>query len=221
MKQLVLALYAEGSTDERFLPRIIQRTAEHLLAGYGVEILDPFVVNGDIHSQDKKLQEKLVAAAKETQGYHILIVHQDADAPDQDRALRERIQPGLDIVRQESDHHQQNIVPLIPVRMVEAWMLADPIALCQVIPGCSSPDELNLPQKSDQVEHISDPKAELKRITSTYQARRRRSRWITYRAKIQERLADEIAIERLKRVPAYQAFEQKFSQVLRELHFLS
>ncbi len=220
MKQLVLALYAEGSTDERFLPRIIQRTAEHLLAGYGVEILDPFMINGDIHSR-ATIQEQLVAAARKTHGYHILIVHQDADAPDQDRALQERIQPGLDIVRQESDHHQQNIVPLIPVRMVEAWMLADPVALCQAIPGCSAPDKLDLPKKPERVERISDPKAELKRIASIYQARRRRSRWITYRAKIQERLADEIAIERLKRVPAYQTFEQKFSQVLRELHFLN
>ncbi|MFP4394514.1 MAG: DUF4276 family protein [Anaerolineales bacterium] len=219
MKQLVLALYAEGSTDERFLPRIIQRTAEHLLARYGVEILDPHVVNGDIHSR-ATLQEQIVAAAKETRGYHILIVHQDADAPDQERALQERIQPGLDLAQQEPEHYQQDIVPLIPVRMIEAWMLADPVALCQAIPSCPTPDELNLPHKPEQVEHISDPKAELARITRIYQTRRRRSRSRSYLAKIQERLADEIAIERLKRVPAYQTFEQKFAQVLHELHFL-
>lgn len=220
MRQLVLALYAEGATDERFLPRIIQRTAEHLLAGYGVDILDLEVINSSVHRLPTLIGQ-FEAAAREAKGRHILIVHQDADAPDQESALRERIQPGLDLVHQKPERYQQDIVPLIPVRMVEAWMLADPIALCQVIPGCSSPDELNLPQKPDQVEHISDPKAELKRITSTYQARRRRSRSHAYRAKIQGRLADEIAIERLKRVPAYQTFEQKFSQVLRKLHFLN
>lgn len=220
MKQLVMALYAEGSTDERFLPKIIQRTAEHLLAEYGVDILDIEVINGKTHRLSTLL-EQFEAAAKKAKGRHILIVHQDADAPDRESTLRERIQPGLDAVRQDPKKYQQNIIPLIPVRMVEAWMLADPVALCQAIPGCPAPDELNLPGKPEQVEHISDPKAELKRITNIYQARRRRSRSHSYLAKIQGRLADEIAIERLKRVPAYQAFEQKFSQVLRKLHFLN
>ena len=41
MSVLVVALYAEGSTDDRFLPPIIQRTAERIIAQYGQNIVVP------------------------------------------------------------------------------------------------------------------------------------------------------------------------------------
>lgn len=34
MNTLVMGLYVEGPTDDRFLPVIIQRTAEHILLTY-------------------------------------------------------------------------------------------------------------------------------------------------------------------------------------------
>lgn len=49
MTTLVLALYAEGRTDERFLPIVIQRTAEEILAQRGrttVYVLEPIVLSG-------------------------------------------------------------------------------------------------------------------------------------------------------------------------------
>lgn len=47
MEVLVLALYAEGSSDTRFLPPIIQRTAENIINLYGeriVDVSDPVVI---------------------------------------------------------------------------------------------------------------------------------------------------------------------------------
>ena len=218
MKQLVVALYVEGPTDARFLPRIIGRTAEHLLAGCDVDILDPIVINGDIHRLST-LPAQIVAAAQRTHGYHILIVHQDADAPSEEAALRERIQPGLDAVRQQLGAYQQTIIPLIPVRMVEAWMLSDPDALCHALPGCSALNALGLPDKPQQVERIQEPKAELQRIVKIYGSRRRRRSQDSQLARLQEPLANAIALPRLERVPSYQAFVQRFSQALRDLHF--
>jgi len=37
---LVLALYPEGSTDARFLPPIIRRTAERIITQHGQDIVD-------------------------------------------------------------------------------------------------------------------------------------------------------------------------------------
>jgi hypothetical protein len=54
MSTLVLALYAEGRSDEAFLPIIIQRTAQHILDQRGranTYALEPFVVNGAIARQ--------------------------------------------------------------------------------------------------------------------------------------------------------------------------
>ena len=47
MKMLLLALYAEGSTDARFLPPIIRRTAERIIAQHGqdfVDVSEPMIV---------------------------------------------------------------------------------------------------------------------------------------------------------------------------------
>lgn len=40
MKNLVMALFAEGSTDNQFLGIIAQRTAEHILNQHSIEIVD-------------------------------------------------------------------------------------------------------------------------------------------------------------------------------------
>ena len=47
MTSLVTALYAEGTTDHRFLPLIIQRTAVQILSQRGrtiVDVLEPMLV---------------------------------------------------------------------------------------------------------------------------------------------------------------------------------
>ena len=47
MNTLVMGLYVEGPTDDRFLPVIIQRTAEHILLKYDraeVTVLEPIVI---------------------------------------------------------------------------------------------------------------------------------------------------------------------------------
>jgi len=47
MNTLVMGLYVEGPTDDRFLPVIIQRTAEHILLTYDraeVTVLEPIVI---------------------------------------------------------------------------------------------------------------------------------------------------------------------------------
>jgi hypothetical protein len=50
MSVLVVALYAEGSTDNRFLPPIIQRTAERIIAQDGqglVDVSEPMIMPKD------------------------------------------------------------------------------------------------------------------------------------------------------------------------------
>lgn len=64
-------------------------------------------------------------AARRAEGYHGLIVHVDADYSTADRARRDRIDPGFELIRQSSERVCDQLVPLIPVRMTEAWMLAD------------------------------------------------------------------------------------------------
>ena len=63
------------------------------------------------------------------------------------------------------------IVPVIPIRMTESWMLADPAALIAVVGTNTSPTDLSLPGNPSQVERIADPEKEAARSL------KHRSRW--------------------------------------------
>ncbi len=102
MMTLVMALYAEGRSDERFLPTVIQRTTQNLLDQKGsdnIYALEPFVLDDSTLKQRPTQSERILEAARTTNGYHMLIIHADADAPTAERALRERVQPGVEQVQ--------------------------------------------------------------------------------------------------------------------------
>ena len=134
MKMLILALYPEGSTDARFLPPIIQRTAERIITQYGHNDVDVSKLVIVPRQHDQRREECILSAVRHAcRSCHALIVHADADNRTPDRALSERIQPGFDLVSCSNEDVCKHLIPVIPVRMIEAWMLADHNALRAVI----------------------------------------------------------------------------------------
>jgi hypothetical protein len=218
MQTVVLALVAEGATDERFLPVIIQRTVQHIVAGRGrtvVDVLEPQLVR--IDPQVSGQAERILAAARETAGYHALVIHADADHPTRERAWTERIAPGVARVRAAGINH--HLVPLIPVQMTEAWLLADPEALRQIIGTSMTANELRLLARAHQVESDPDPKQTLNELVRRATAHRRRRRPVRV-GDLFAPLARTIHLERLQGVPAYRQFVADISSVLMALHMI-
>lgn len=220
MTALVLALYAEGHADEGFLPVVIQRTAEQILAQRGravVDVLEPISLNHTIDRQFTTRVERMLEAARRASGYHALIVHADADYPTRDRALLERFIPGQTRVhqaRQAQESVCEHLVPIIPVQMTEAWMLADPDALREVIGVNLTTNAIGAPMHPHQVESDPDPKQTLNAVIEKALAQRaRRRRRIALRS-IYEPLARQISLARLIGVPAYQQFVADLTQTL-------
>ncbi len=220
MNTLVLAVYAEGRIDERFLPIIIQRTAEQILIERGqsvVDVLDPIVLDFKGRTSSSRA-DRILGAARQAAGYHALVVHADADYPTPDRAMRERIQPGFDLAREAGDEVCEQLVGIVPVRMTEAWMLADLEALQSVIGTNLDAGALGIPQRPKQVEADSDPKQTLRSaIQNALIHRRRRSRRINL-DKFYEPLARHVSLKRLQAVPAYRRFVHDLTETLIALH---
>lgn len=217
MTTLALALYAEGRTDERFLPIIIQRTAERVLYQRGrtpVDVFGPVVLNHDITRTFKGRAECILEAARRSAGYHALIVHADADHPSPDRAAAERIQPGFDLIRRAKESVCHQLLPIIPVQTIEAWMLADPEALQQVIGTNLDAQALGLPAQAHQVESDTSPKQTLHRTLQRALAHRPRRRRRIDPGTVYEPLARRIDLERLGAVAAYQQFVHDMIEVL-------
>lgn len=221
MNSLVLALYAEGRTDERFLPVMIQRTAEQILAQRGcqvVDVPDPIVVDGSIDRQYPGRAERILEAARRARGYHALIVHADADHPTPDRAIEERLQPGLHLVHRSAEAVCRQLVPIVPVQRTEAWMLADSAALCEVVGTRLDARSLGLPQYAHLVESDADPKRTLNQVIQAALADRPRRRRRLDAGTLYEPLARQISLARLQAVPSYTRFVIDLTHLLIGLH---
>lgn len=224
MTILTTALYAEGRTDERFLPTILRRTIDDLLSRRAprvVEVPLPILLQPDLKASRA---EDIVAVARQAAGYHLLFVHADADHPTRARALSERVLPGVSLVQERFTAGEavcRDLVPVIPVRMVEAWMLADPEALRAIVGTVLSPDELGIPMRAHEIEGEAQPKerlAAIMHIAYTQRPRRRRHVGI---GDLYRPLADQISLQRLNRLSAYQQLVDDLTTTLTSLGFIS
>ena len=177
MTTLVTVLYAEGPTDQRFLPLLIQRTAVQILSQRGhtiVDVLEPMLVEPP---EKGERDHSILAVARRVHGYHLLFVHADADAPTATAALRQRIAPAVALVQaaqQQGETVCTDLVSIVPVQMTEAWMLVDRAALRAVMGAPSDHHDLDMPVRPQQVEQIADPKQQLSRIFAEALASRTR-----------------------------------------------
>lgn len=222
MTALVSALYAEGRSDERFLPILLQRILAELLNWRSprvVDVVEPFVLRP---SRLPSREEAIFAAAQQSAGYHILFVHSDADDPSIERAYAQRIEPGLSLV--QSAYHAgvmvcRCVVPAIPVQMVEAWMLADTEALCATVGIPLAAAAPQLPH-AHEIEGLSDPKASLMDLIRLAQAHRPRHRRRIIIGEYYEPLANRVRLGQLRRLPSYQKLEADLEDVLWQLGFV-
>ena len=215
--QLLLALYAEGPSDTRFLPLIIQRVARSITAPHRlVGVLDLTII-----SKKQGIREEcIVFAARDAYGCHALIVHSDADDKSSERARKERIEPGFNQVLHSSEDVCKDLIPIIPVQMIEAWMLADHNALREAIGTNMSAQTLGLPARPALVERDANPKHTLNEVVRKANAgRSRRHQKIDINA-FHERLARDIDLNILDLVTSYREFKRDLANTLAKLHFI-
>lgn len=126
MRQLIIGFATEGSTDERFLRSIIQRSFEKVAfeCSGQVEILPvEYIENTSGNFVD--LVKKWAYTA-DKRGVMVLCIHTDADAPSDSRAFADKITPAFSAVENITDSPVcKNLTAIVPVQMIEAWMLCD------------------------------------------------------------------------------------------------
>jgi hypothetical protein len=219
MGVLVLALYVEGPSDAHFLPAIIQRTAKNLIDQYrqDIDVSEPIVISIE---KQRKREDCILNAAKEACGFHALIVHSDADDKTPDRAYKERIEPGFNRVLYSTEKVCKELIPVIPVQMIEAWMLADYNALRGTIGTNASSEKLGLPARPALVERDANPKHTLNEIMRKANANRSHRHQKIDINRRYELLARNIDLDVLALVPSYREFKKVLTKTLAKLHFL-
>lgn len=199
---------------------LIQRTAEKLLcAGRAsvVSVLDPLPIE---HVEGTTGAEKIFNAAQITKGMDLLVIHLDADGRKLDLAKKERFQPGMYLVRSSDTKACVTLIPIIPIKNIEVWLLCDVEAFQRTVGTRLNSEALGFVQRCHQVESIPDPKQcyyDAVRMAHSKSQRRRTFNPGQY----YERLGREIDLTKLAQVPAFRNFEAEFVDVLRELHFIT
>lgn len=218
MRTISLALYAEGATDYRFLSIIIQRTVENILLQHDhpdIGVLEPTPLK---NIKGNSIGDKIFLAAKAAYGVHILFIHLDADSRTWERAKEERFDPGIERIKSSSlEKLCRDLVPVIPVKNTEAWLLCDYEAFCEAV-GINVPmHEINWPKRPKMVESISDPKCKFNEILKTAYSIRKR----TYETgEFYEILSRLININKLLLVPAFKKFYCELANTMKKIRII-
>ncbi len=220
---LRLALFYEGNSDRHFLPTLIYRTVDKIRKGrtpYELDIYDVEVVNewSGLPSLSGAYRNRVLEGARRAFGYDALVIHRDADSSGRNAALDRYIEPAKALVNGSQEAVCKTLIPIIPIRSIEAWMLADANALHTVTETNIRPEQLGLPATPQQVESVHKPKDALRQAIETARGSRRRGRREMDINDLYADLAQQINLSLLEQVPSYKQFCEDVEQTLIQLN---
>ncbi|MEU9887658.1 DUF4276 family protein [Sphaerisporangium sp. NPDC051011] len=198
----------EGTSDSGIVSHIERHG---LRRGIDVVVTDPAVERLGLKG-DGTLRGKLQAVLRFGGDYDVIVIHRDAD--NQGRQCR------VDEVRAAVRDAKPTAacVPVIPVRMTEAWLLVDERQIREVAGNPNGKKALGLPDAA-KVEMVSDPKALLKDVlvrAADVTGRRREKfnqRFPQHRHQLLERIDPD---GQICKVPSWNAFVQDLDAGLSE-----
>lgn len=123
-KQLLCGFYGEGTTDTRYFPVLLQRYIDKVCREQGIDA-DIFPVLDNVPKvTGKSFIEEMREVKKAFSGLELIFVHLDADSRSSQQVLTNKWQPWLEVCNVPDVW-----LPIIPVKMLESWLLADRVAL--------------------------------------------------------------------------------------------
>ncbi|MBX3001888.1 MAG: hypothetical protein KF893_25405 [Caldilineaceae bacterium] len=149
MKELYYTLLSDGSSDRALLPILTWVLAQHLPA---TAIQAVWADLGRLPRPPKDLSSRIETAIA-LYPCDILFVHRDAERDSPEHRYKE-IQEASPV------HLAQTIICVVPIRMLEAWLLLDLVALRTAAGNPNGVAPLSLPVV-EQIESLPDPKSVL------------------------------------------------------------
>ena len=205
MTELRYTLISDGTSDRAFLPILTW-----LLIKLGVKcaIQSEWADLSRLPNPPKSLPEKITAAL-DFYSCDLLFVHRDAEKEDREKRVME-----INCAIQQAEINNLPIVYVIPIRMLEAWLLFSEQAIRQAAGNPHGKTPIKLPA-SNTVENIPDPKSMLcKLLRDASELTGRRRKKFNERQAIHQ-LADRIKdFSPLHNLSAFQALRTDLAETL-------
>lgn len=220
-KQIFIGLFTEGKTDIRFLESIVKRTFDEVaLECYGEVETD--IRHIKINKTSLNFVEQVLKASSEgleNYGIMILCVHTDADNQSDYIAYQNKINPSqIALNNKNDDKYCKILAAIVPVQMIEAWMLADKSLFKKEIGTEISDEDLKI---NRDPETISNPKIiieEAIRIARADLTKRRRGNLTI--SELYLPLGQKTPIEKLDFLPSFLKFKESIRATYRKLNYM-
>ncbi|MBW8484497.1 DUF4276 family protein [Actinomadura parmotrematis] len=198
-RPLVPGLLAENTTDELFLGPVVFRQLRALTEKRGRHSVD--VAKTEIGEcwTIKGTDQVAKAVLELAEDCHIICVHNDHN----ERSKAERV---IDLLGEHG--LRKPVIPLVPVRETEAWLLADPGPW----DGLRGSDIAHLPGRPRDVEKLPDPKLVLDAVRPKNN-RRPQADYFDY-------LGQNVDLDVLAQIPAYAGWVAETEKALEGLGYL-
>lgn len=219
-RQIFIGLVAEGPTDIRFLKSIVSRTFQYIALNecdYDLDLQFYPVNVSKIGLDFPELALKAWKEGVETIGMTVLAIHTDADRETYETRRRQKIIPAQEALEKHEEGCSRYLTPIIPVRMIEAWMLADKRLLKEEMGTDKSDQELEIARDP---ETIADPKSVIEkaiRIATADKPKRRQRLSISDLYSI---IGDKVSLSEMERLDSYRKFQDEVRDTFRNLNCL-
>jgi hypothetical protein len=221
---LFIGLFAEGTTDNRFLENIILNTIRHLQyeCHTEIEIYDDNINNLEVSKRTSFVEKVLEASKKGLNefGMNILFVHTDADDKTLAGTYRNKINPALkEMSKMDTKEYCQTIIPIIPIREIEAWLLADKELFKKQLDTTKSDNDLKINKKPEIFTHPKETIEEAIRIVSQDKTKKRKKELTI--SDLYEPIGIEISLDKLRELSSFQKFEEEVRGAFKNLDYLA
>lgn len=209
---LRFTLLADGSSDRALLPILEWILAERHGAALGAPGQQAEL--GRLPRPPKRLADR-IRRSVELYPCDLLFVHRDAE-----REAPERRREEIEQAASRADLTGVTLLPVVPVRMQEAWLLIDEQAIRRAADNPNGTEQLELPPL-DMLERLPDPKAWLNDLlirASGFGRRRKRRRRRFVPGRRAYRVAEQIStFEPLLQLSAFQELDRRIGEALERL----
>lgn len=209
---IYVALTVEGTTDTRFLESLLYLVFQELALNHVKEDVDCVVSVLGRYDKSRGFSNGVIKASKDAMaefGATALAVHTDADKMTYDeRRTTNFTNVFREIKTLSASDYCKIITPVIPVKMIEAWMLADCDLIRQELGTSLTNAQLGI---DGDPEKFADPKAKIE------SAIRKASQNATHKKPVKGVTIDDlyqivgmkISLNSLEQLSSFRKFEQE------------
>lgn len=210
------AAHYEGTTDQLYFDVLIPRVMEDLLLTRGTRNSTVPAAPALMFKRGSNEAIAKELCASQT-SFHIAFIHADTGGRNLAAGIDARGAGVCEVAHALCNWPADRCVVVAPRHEMEAWLLADPSAVCASLGYGGTPASVGLPPNAQAAERLVDPKATL--TSAITQVRGRRGHLTA--VQLFPAVAQRQSLDALREAPSFRNFEAKVAVALHSLGCLA